>query len=415
MRERSVRAAVAASLALLLGAALALPAGAQDPLVRVGISLPLDPSTVTVAGPLRDGFVLALTEPPLPGATVEIVILDHGTGAGTRAERGATDLVTLAADPAVVAVFGPLNSSVAEAQIPVGSATGLLSCSASATNPALTKGPVAQALRAAAGGANTFVRTVASDDHVALAMALHAHETLGLRSIAIVDDTDVYGAGIADAFQAAWTALGGTVTGRAGVPAGLADYTPIVGSLAAAAPDAFFFGGTTQTGAAALRLGMVAAGVGALPLLAGDGVVDGSADVPGSYLALAGAAAVGTLAAMTTRDDYPGRVAFTAAYRAAYGTDPVGYAPTAYACGQVIRAAIEEALAAGGVDREAVRSRVADPARTWETILGPIAFDGAGDPVPAAVTLQAVDPAIDVDPAADGVGDWAPILMREIG
>ncbi len=409
MRERSgYRLSAIAGLAGIL-LAVALPAGAQDPLVRVGISLPLDAATAPVSGPLRDAFLLALTAPTPAGVTLETVVLDHAAEGALRAEQGAADLATLAADPAVVAVFGPLNSSVAEAQIPVGSAAGLLSCSASATNPGLTKGPVAQALREAAGGANTFVRTVASDDHVALAMALHAYETLGLRAIAIVDDTDVYGAGIADSFQAAWTALGGTVTGRAGVPAGLADYAPVVASLAAAGPDAFYFGGVTPTGAPGLRLGMVAAGVGDLPLLVGEGLVDGAADVPGSYLALAGASAAGTLSAMTTREEYPGRAAFTEAFRAAYGTDPTGYAAAAHACGEIVRAAIADAAASGSVDREAVRSRIADPARTWETILGPISFDANGDVTPAAVTLYAVDPA-----AGDG-GDWVPFLVREIG
>lgn len=413
MFERSGRPVVAAGIAGLLAAALVVPAGAQDAVVRVGISLPLDPSIVTVTAPMRDGFLLALTEPPLPGLAVETVVLDHGAGSGMSPERGAADLATLAADPAVVAVFGPLNSSVAEAQIPVGSAAGLLSCSASASNPALTRGPVAAVLRAAAGGANTFVRTVATDDHVALAMALHAYETLGLRAFAIVDDTGVYGAGIADSFQAVWTALGGTVTGRLGVPAGAADYAAVVASLADGAPDGFFFGGVTQSGAAALRLGMAAAGVGDLPLLVGEGV-DGSAEVPGSYIALAGAGAAGTIGAMTTREDYPGRAAFTAAYRTAYGTDPVGYAAAAYACGEVVRAAIADAAAAGGVDREAVRSRIADPARTWETILGPISFDANGDATPGAVTLYAVDPSIDADPATAGSGDWVPILVRAV-
>ncbi|MFO1539004.1 MAG: branched-chain amino acid ABC transporter substrate-binding protein [Chloroflexota bacterium] len=394
-----------AGLALLLAA----PTVAQDPVVRVGISLPLGDASAPVTEPMRDAFLLALTDPPLPGVTIETVVLDHAADGVLRPEQGAADLATLAADPAVVAVFGPLNSSVAEAQIPVGSAAGLPSCSAGATNPGLTKGPVAAALRASGGGANTFVRTVASDDHVALAMALHAYETLGLRSVAIVDDTSVYGAGIGDAFQAAWSALGGTVTGRVGVPAGVADYAPIVRSLADAAPDAFFFGGVTTTGAPALRLGMAAAGVGDLPLLVGEGIVDGPVDLPGSYLALAGAAAAGTVSAMTTREDYPGRASFTAAYRAAYGTDPVGYAAPAYACGEVIRAAIADAAAAGGVDREAVRARVTDPARTWETVLGPIAFDANGDATPAAVTLYAVDP------AAGAAGDWVPILVRSLG
>ena len=47
--------------------------------------------------------------------------------------------------PEIVAVIGPLNSSVAKAQIPISNEAGLLQCSPANTNPELTKGAPAPA------------------------------------------------------------------------------------------------------------------------------------------------------------------------------------------------------------------------------------------------------------------------------
>lgn len=388
--RRPTRAAAAALLAL----ALALPTGsAQEPLVvRVGISLPLTGAARTTTGPILDGALLGLASAATAGLRIEPVILDYAVDGAPDATQGARDLAAFVADPAVLAVIGPYNSSVAIAQIPVGNAAGLLQCSPSATSPELTKGDAGRALRTAAPDRTAFIRTATTDDVQAPAMARYAMETLGIRRVAILDDTQLYGRGAADAFARTWEALGGTVTGREGVAPEAGDYAPALARLAAGVPEALYFGGLPSTGAAAVRVAMAEAGLGALPFLVGEGANDGDATTPGTFLAAAGPAAGEVWTTEAAAYDYPGRAAFSAAYMDAYGTAPTAYATTAYACAQIVTAALAAALGAGSPDRETVRALATDPSRTWTTILGPTSFDPRGDIRERTIAFYRHDP-----------------------
>ena len=56
-------------------------------------------------------------------------------------------------------------------------------------------------------------------------MADYMYNKLGAKTVFIIDDTETYGKGIADEFEAEFEELGGTVTGREGAPKGTTDYT----------------------------------------------------------------------------------------------------------------------------------------------------------------------------------------------
>ncbi|MFO1539005.1 MAG: branched-chain amino acid ABC transporter substrate-binding protein [Chloroflexota bacterium] len=401
-RARSRVAILAVALAVTVAA---LPAVAQDALVvRVGITLPLSGSPLATNGPIRDGALLALAEAAIPGVRIEPVILDHAVNGVHNPQQGARDMTAFVADPALVAVIGPYNSSVGQAQIPISNEAGLFQCSPGTTNPELTKGDPARALRPAAPDRPSFVRTVTTDDVQAPAMAAYAYRQLGIRRVAIVDDTETYGKGAADAFAGAWERLGGTVTLREGVPPGTADYLPVLTRIAADAPDALYFGGLAATGAGVIRRQMAQAGLGDLPFLVGEGANDGSVDTPGTFLNTAGEAAGEVWTTAPSRTDYPGRAAFATAYTAAYGVEPTAFSATAYACGQVVVALVAAAHAAGSLDREVVRALATAPDAAWETILGETRFDAAGDITQRWISFFTRDPAIDEDPATPGIG-----------
>ena len=133
-------------------------------------------------------------------------------------------MTTLVADAAVVGVVGPFNSSVAKVQIPISNEAGLLQCSPANTNPDLTKGDAGKQLRAKNPDKINYVRVATTDDIQGPAVAQFGIQTLGLKKVAIIDDTETYGKGIADAFEAEWTKLGGEVVGREGAPKGTTDY-----------------------------------------------------------------------------------------------------------------------------------------------------------------------------------------------
>ena len=118
-------------------------------------------------------------------------------------------MTSFAADPAVMGVVGPFNSSVAKVQIPISNEAGLLQCSPANTNPDLTKGAAGLELRAKAPDKINYVRVATTDDIQGPAVAQFAINKLGLKTVAIIDDTETYGKGIADAFAAEWTKLGG--------------------------------------------------------------------------------------------------------------------------------------------------------------------------------------------------------------
>jgi ABC-type branched-subunit amino acid transport system substrate-binding protein len=138
---------------------------------------------------------------------------------------------------------------------------------------------------------------------------------------------------------------------------------------------------------------MRAAGLGSTPLVSGDGILDGSGSVSGSYLQQADRAAAGSYAGLPAIP--PPRADFVDAYRSAFGEEPSDYAAAAYACAQVIIASLE-AVAENGPDaeglREAVRAHAVDPAHRYETAIGTVGFDANGDSTTQMVSFFRVDP-----------------------
>ncbi len=310
---------------------------------------------------------------------------------------------TLVAEEAVVGVVGPFNSSVAKVQIPVSNEAGLFQCSPANTNPDLTKGDAGKELRAKNPDKINYVRVATTDDIQGPAVAQYGVNTLGLKSVAIIDDTETYGKGLADAFEAEWTKLGGTVVGREGAPKGTTDYTAILTKFAAENPDSVFYGGVTATGGGLVRKQMSQVGLdpAKVAYLGGDGIQDGPGSVDGSFINIAGDAAANSASSVAAIAEFPGRDEFNKKYKAAYGVEAGAYSASGYACAQVILEAIKAAAAKGDVTREAVRAAGTDTTKTFDTVLGPVMFDAVGDTSQKIISLYTVDLA-----AADGAGDW---------
>jgi branched-chain amino acid transport system substrate-binding protein len=376
-------------------------ASGGDKVIKVGITLPLSGSSLASAGPARDGALLAIKEFSLKGYKVEAFVLDHSVNGVHDPQQGAKDMTTLVSDAAVMAVVGPFNSSVAKVQIPVSNEAGLLQCSPANTNPDLTKGEAGLQLRAKFPDRINYVRVATTDDIQGPAVAQFGVQELGLKKVAIIDDTETYGKGLADAFEAEWTKLGGEVVGREGAPKGTTDYLPILTKFKEGNPDAVFYGGVTATGGGLVRKQMPQAGLGELAYLGGDGIQDGRGDTAGSFINIAGDAAPNSYSSVAAIAEYPGQADFAKKYEAEYKVAPGAYSASGYACAQVVLKAIETAAAKGDVTRENTRAAGADPATTFETVLGPVQFDAVGDTNQLIISLYKVDMT-----AGDGTGDW---------
>lgn len=410
-------AAVAIVLAVVasrfLGSAAAMPPGEW----KIGLDAPLSGDISSRGMPFLNAVKLALKDVNaaggIHGSPLGLVIFDDAgsTPGGQDPAKGAENARKMVADPMTLAMIGPVGSPVGRTTIPVTNAAGLLQCSPSNTNPALTK-PRDGALdiRSAHPDTINYVRLAPADDIQASALASFAFHDLNARSALIVDDAD-FGREIADGFQAAFTALGGTVIRRALNPG--ADPSSVLAPLAggSTAPTLVFFGGFADTGAVALRNAMLASGHATVPFLSWDGL-SGPGTEEGSYIQGVGAAAaVGSYMSQATLP--PSKASFAESYRQAYNAEPDDYVAAAYACVEVIVASLRQ-IADSGLSpsalREALRAYAVDPSHAFQTVLGTSSFDVNGDAVQQFVTFFRVDPSV-----AGGKGDWVVFKQQDYG
>ena len=356
------------------------PNAATAPVVKIGLDLPLSGIDGASSLPARNAVILAVEEANrrgLPGgARVELDDLDDAVQGKHDPAQGAQNLRTFASDDAVVAVIGPMNSNVAEAEIPISNAAGLAQISMGATAVALTEGPAALRLRPEHPESPAFFRVCASDDRQGAAVAAFARER-GLRRAFVIDDNESYGKGLADVFASEFPRRGGTIVGREHLTPYALDYKPLLTKVAAIRPDAVFFGGIVSTGGAILRKQMGDVGLGRIPYLGGDGLSNPD------YLPLAGAEADGTYFTLIAPDveRLPSARGFVAAYRARFHAPPGTYSAGAYVAAIVELAAIRGALAGAPgrlPERADVLGRVART-NLAVTPVGPVAFDTGGD------------------------------------
>ena len=392
-------ASAAAPASAAASAAAPASAAAGSIAVKIGIELPMTGGEAPNGVPTANGVALAIAKNPVPGFTVTINQQDDAVNGVHNPQQGAKNIQTLANDPAVIGVVGPFNSSVAQAEIPVSNAAGLMMCSPANTNPGLTKpwgGVDPVTLRPTNPTKIAYVRDATTDDLQGAAGADIAYNIAKATSAYVADDTQTYGKGLADVFATQFTALGGKVLKRDGIPGSTTDFTSYVTTVKGLAPQYVFYGGVTTSGLGLFRKQMAQQSIASIPFGGGDGIVDGSAATASSFLQIAGDAGdantYGTVAGPT---EIPNAAQFATDYKAMFNTDPGAYSASAYACTQVFLQALAKA-GAGITDpaalREAVRAYVATPSNTYDTALGTFSFDANGDTTQKIVSYFQYDP-----------------------
>jgi len=207
----------------------------------------------------------------------------------------------------------------------------------------------------------------------------------------VADDVETYGKGIADVFNDSFIKLGGKVAKREGIDGKTTDFTSYLTTIKGLNPaiDYVYYGGVTTSGLGVFRNQMASQQMANIPFGGGDGIVDGPVSQQSSFLQIAGDAGDantwGTTAGPTSvsSDASPNSNDFTTAYKAMFTDAPGAYSAPAYACTQVFLQALKDVAASAGGDlgklREAIRSYVSDPSKTYVTALGKINFDANGD------------------------------------
>ena len=393
--------------ALLLGLLTSLLAGSKWPQILpirvvIAVDLPLggnEPGAASIA----NGITMAVND--ATGQTgryhVEIppsAILSDLVGGLPEGSQGAANMRQIVADPAVVAVIGPFHSSVAQQEIPISNAAGLLQCSPANTNPHLTRtadGGTQPAGGPAPGRVN-YIRVITTDDVGAVGAARYVFERLGKTSVYVIDDKSDYGISITGWFEAEFTRLGGSVVSSAGFSSSGAELPAILASARTTNPQGIYFGGAADQGAVLLGAA-VQSGLGEIPFVGTDALIDGSAATQASFLSLVGDGGRQVHSVFPGLAGGPGKTAFEARYRAVYGADPTPFSVFGYACAQVVIAALQKVDAsppAGTTSlRDAVRAAGVNTSATFDTVLGQIAFDARGDVMPKRVTIFTYDAA----------------------
>ena len=228
---------------LLLATAATLAATsamAQDGPVRLGVILGFTGPLESLAPQMASGAEMAMAEVSesgllLDGATVEPVRGDSTCIDAAAATAAAERLVT---GDGVVGIMGADCSGVTGAILSnVAVPNGVVVISPSATSPGLST----------AEDNDLFFRTAPSDARQGVIMSDILMEN-GIETVAVTYTNNDYGNGLANAFQEAFEAAGGTVTLSAAHEDGRADYSAEVGALAAAGGDVLVVAGYVDQG-----------------------------------------------------------------------------------------------------------------------------------------------------------------------
>lgn len=347
----------------------------------VGLVAPLSGELASVGLGMKNSADLAVKEAndrcAVPGYHLAIQAQDDRADPRT----GAAAARTLAADPSLIGVLGPFNSSVALSMQRILADASIVEISPGTTAVQLTRGtnPVRAPLRQY----QTFFRTVATDAVQGPAAAAYIAEQAGRQRVAVVSDGKTYGEGIADEFAKQLATVGGTVVARVQAPPE-ASPAAAVSAVARVSPDAVFYGGEYPAGGP-LSQALGAAGVTA-PMMGGDGLVN-----PGYIEAGGREGDLGTSVGAPP-EMLPSARGFVEAYqRAGYPDDFGSYGAFTYDAANVLIGS------AAGVIGDGTWSPASRPAMTravqnhsGEGVTGPISFDRYGDVVTDTVTVYRV-------------------------
>ncbi len=359
--------------------------------VAIGIDLPTSGGDASDGIPTRNGAVLAIeqaNQKTVPGGfRFAADDLDDAVQGTHDPAQGAQNARTFVSDSSVLAMIGPFNSNVAEAEIPITNATGLVQISPATVAPGLTQGEAAARLRTAQPNTNNFFRVCTTSTQQATAAARFAR-TLHFSHAYVIDDNESYGKGLADLFAADFAKAGGTVLGHEHLTRNQQDFTALLTKAASLHPDIVYYGGTTVTGGGLVRKQMGDVGLANVAFMGGDGISDAQ------FITVAGTMANGTYYTVAAPDatKLPSARAFVADYHKRWGTAVGPYSANAYAAVQVAVAAAEKAIRSNGdrmPTRLAVRRNVATT-REFPTPIGKIGFDKNGDTLDPILSLYEI-------------------------
>jgi branched-chain amino acid transport system substrate-binding protein len=280
------------------------------------------------------------------------------------------------ADKNVVGVIGHFNSGAAKLSIPILNRANLVMVSPANTYPGLTKpgkGEPNEPNVYYPNGKRNYARVVPADDLQGVAAAKWA-KALGAKKVYVLDDTELYGKGLADIFESTAKKEGMQVLGHEGIDPKASDYRALMNKIKAAGPDLVYFGGTTQTNAGQIIKDMRNVGMAAdkVKFMGPDGIYEKALidavgkDAEGVYATFGGVPA---------KELKGSGQKWYESYKKKYNSEPEAYAAYGYESAKVIVNAINQVCKN---DRDAIRQAVLNT-KDFNGVLGTWSFDQNGD------------------------------------
>ncbi len=292
-----------------------------------------------------------------------------------------------AADPSIIAYLGTFNSGAAKLSIPILDQAGpLVMISPANTYPGLTKPGYAPGEPDVyyPAGVRNYARVVTADDVQGKVDATFMSTQLGVKTVYILDDQQLYGKGVADVFEKTAKSLGITVLGHEGIDTKAADYKALMTKISTSnngnPPDAIFVGMVIDSNATQLLKDKVSImGDNTKVKFMGPDGIQTQAMIDGAGASIAEGIYASVAGLPFDKLNAAGQK-FLTDYEAKYGKLTEPYAVYGYETMNVLLAAIESVCASGGdpTNRKAVTTAVF-ATKDFNGALGTWSFDANGD------------------------------------
>jgi branched-chain amino acid transport system substrate-binding protein len=370
--------------------------GSDKNTIRIVSSLPRTGSAKGQTDTIVNGIKLAVSEYGDIGG----MRLDHRDMDDATAQQGQWDAgkegdnaKEAANDPDVVAFIGPYNSGAAKVSMPILNEAGLLQVSPAATWPGLTKKVPGDEKSGEPdiyrkSGKLTFCRVCPTDFVQGPLSAQFAKEVLKVSKVYVLDDKELYGAGIAGLFAKRCRELGIEVLGHESIDSKQPNFKLLMTQIAAKKPELLYFGGTSQSGGPQIAKDLKGEpGLAGCPMMAPDGCYEDA------FIQGAGADTVNGRVYATIGGKDPSELTgpgaeFVKKYKEMFGNDPEAYAVYGYEAAKVV---LEVVKKVGKKDREEIRKAVLGTKDFTAGALGKWSFDVDGDTTLNVLTISRIE------------------------
>jgi branched-chain amino acid transport system substrate-binding protein len=353
--------------------------------VDVYSSLPLQGASSAQTVPLVKGIELALSQAKDKAGpfTVKYQSLDDSTAAAGEWDptQTAADARKAAADPATVYYIGEFNSGASEVSIPILNQAGIPQVSPANTYVGLTTNEPGSApgepQKYYPTGKRTYLRIVPIDS-IQAAADLLALKNDGCTKVAVANDKEAYGAGLAKLLELEKGDYGIDIVSNTGIDPKSPNFRSYAATIKSQGADCFEFAGIVSNGGVQITKDVHAA----LPtakILGPDGMCTSSwtnakqGGVPADIDPF-----LQCTVATLDLSAYPGGKQFLAAYKAKYGTaNPDPYAIYGYEAMQLGLQTIAKLGANGSNKADVLKALFATKNRN--SVLGTYSFNADGD------------------------------------